>query len=478
MIGQFLLVILLLLSGVYIFKLSEKKESLKRRLVRYESIISQEEYQQELDDKVAAQHGQVVYLEEQYNALLRKIDDIKKEHQQDLDDKVAAQHNQVVYLEEQHNAFLRKIDEIKKELGAYEETLELQSFGFYEPKYNFIYSEDYVTQLKSLKLQQSQMISGDLAVECSTEWVIGKSKKEGDKLVKNFKKLILTIFNTECNAIIQKVKPGKVESSQSKIENKFKSLNQSAKVIRCRIIDDYLTLKTHELHLQYELECKKQEEQELSQQIQKETKNRQKLVKIEESIRKAEELEMKYQQEIDEIRQQSYQAAISQKEESNRKIEMLEIELQKAQKDRESAESQFRRVKSGHVYIISNIGSFGRDVYRICATKSIDETSYISVMNPVVPFPFDIHYKFFSEDVSETLRLLHDRFENKRVNKVNARREFFDVSMDEIVIAIGEIRKKTDALKNFSIEEKAPTAYEFRKTQQIQRGLQEKEKSA
>ena len=149
MIGQFLLVILLLLSGVYIFKLSEKKESLKRRLVRYESIISQEEYQQELDDKVAAQHGQVVYLEEQYNALLRKIDDIKKEHQQDLDDKVAAQHNQVVYLEEQHNAFLRKIDEIKKELGAYEETLELQSFGFYEPKYNFIYSEDYVTQLKS-----------------------------------------------------------------------------------------------------------------------------------------------------------------------------------------------------------------------------------------------------------------------------------------------------------------------------------------
>ena len=426
MIGQSLLGILLLLSGIYIFKLCEDKENLKRRLDRYESIISQEEYQQELDEKVTTQHSQVVYLEEQYET------------------------------------FSRKVDEIRKELGSYEENLELQSFGFYEPKYNFIYSEDYIIQLKSVKLQQRQMISADFAVECSTEWVVGESKKEGDKLVRNFKRLILTIFNTECNEIIQKVKPEKVEISQSRIENKFKSLNQSAKVIKCRIVDDYLILKTHELHLQYELECKRKDEKEVAQQIKQEEQDRRKIEKSEAEAREAEERERKYKQEIDEIRQDSNEK----NEELILRIEKLNQLIREAQSDREAAESRSRRIKSGHIFVLSNIGSLGKDVYRICSTKSVDEDIYISNMTPVVPFPFDIHFKFFSEDVSGTLKTLHERFQNQRLNTTNPRRDFFKVSFDEIKSAIGQIRQETGTLKNFTIEEKEPMAYEFRKAQQ------------
>ena len=426
MIGQSLLGILLLLSGIYIFKLCEDKENLKRRLDRYELIISQEEYQQELDEKVTTQHSQVVYLEEQYET------------------------------------FSRKVDEIRKELGSYEENLELQSFGFYEPKYNFIYSEDYIIQLKSVKLQQRQMISADFAVECSTEWVVGESKKEGDKLVRNFKRLILTIFNTECNEIIQKVKPEKVEISQSRIENKFKSLNQSAKVIKCRIVDDYLILKTHELHLQYELECKRKDEKEVAQQIKQEEQDRRKIEKSEAEAREAEERERKYKQEIDEIRQDSNEK----NEELILRIEKLNQLIREAQSDREAAESRSRRIKSGHIFVLSNIGSLGKDVYRICSTKSVDEDIYISNMTPVVPFPFDIHFKFFSEDVSGTLKTLHERFQNQRLNTTNPRRDFFKVSFDEIKSAIGQIRQETGTLKNFTIEEKEPMAYEFRKAQQ------------
>lgn len=467
MTSQLLLVILLLFSGVYIYVLCGEKENLNRELNQYAALSSQEGYREKLEDEILSKHNQVTYLEKQYEGFLRSIDSVKGklgilEEGLKFEDEIANKHNQVVYLEEQYENFLRKINEIKKELGSYEENLELQSFGFYEPKYNFIHSDDYIYQLKSIKLQQKQMISGDVAIACSTGWVVGESKKEGDKLVKNFKKLILTIFNTECDEIIQKVKPGKVEVSQSKVESKFKSLNRSAKVIRCNIADDYLILKIRELHLQYELECKRQEEKEIAQQIKQEDQDRRKIEKSELEAREAEERELKYKQEIDKIRRSSNEK----NEDLILEIEKLEQLVREAQSDREAAESRSRMIKSGHIFVISNIGSLGRDVYRICSTKSVNEDIYISNMTPIVPFPFDIHFKFFSEDVSGTLKALHERFQHQRLNTINPRRDFFKVSFDEIKSAIGKIRRETGTLKNFTIEEKAPVAYEFRKTQQ------------
>jgi hypothetical protein len=191
-------------------------------------------------------------------------------------------------------------------------------------------------------------------------------------------------------------------------------------------------------------------------------------------MREAEEREQKYQREIDEIRQKEISLARGEKEKYQEKLEQLESLLKEAQGDREAAEVRSRMIKAGHVFVVSNIGSFGRDIYRICATRSVDEDSYISGMTPVVPFPFDIHFKFFSGDVNETLRLLHEKFQDRRVNTANLRRDFFQVSFEEIVNAINAVRQQTGNLKNFTVEEKVPTAYEYRKTQQ-QKGRQNEE---
>ena len=85
------------------------------------------------------------------------------------------------------------------------------------------------------------------------------------------------------------------------------------------------------------------------------------------------------------------------------------------------------------------------------------------VPNPSVPFPFDVHFKFFSEDASDTLRQLHQRFNERRINKANERRDFFRVSLDEIFQAVEEIKKETGALKNIQFE-KVAQAYEYRRT--------------
>ncbi|WP_256423080.1 GIY-YIG nuclease family protein [Tolypothrix sp. PCC 7910] len=132
--------------------------------------------------------------------------------------------------------------------------------------------------------------------------------------------------------------------------------------------------------------------------------------------------------------------------------------------------SESRRLKSGYVYVVSNIGSLGRDVYRICMTSRGDE--YIKEMNPNVPFQFDIHFKIYSEDASDTLQQLHQLFDDKRVNIVNSRRDFFKVSMDEIEQAVKAIKKKTGLLRIDEFEQ-APQAYEYRQTLAIRKKNQQ-----
>jgi hypothetical protein len=144
-------------------------------------------------------------------------------------------------------------------------------------------------------------------------------------------------------------------------------------------------------------------------------------------------------------------------------VQNLKNLIAKATGDRERATSRSKMIKSGVIYVLSNTGSLGRDVYRICMTKSSKPDDYVREMTPIVPFPFDIHFRIESEDASDTLERLRTCFSNRRVNLINGRREFFRVSFDEINQAIDEIAKQTGVLKNIHCE-RVPEAYEYRRT--------------
>jgi Domain of unknown function (DUF4041) len=428
---------LLIVSGCWIYNLTEQNTSLRYTLQRYSSITSQENFEIELNQEIRNKQAEANRLKDACSSLAAKV------------------------------------QELKREVSHFGEAVELQSFGFYEPQYDFISSEDYRYQLKEIIAQQKRMMVGRTAIYSPTDWTMDDSKKDKEKLVKNFKQLILIIFNTECSEAIRKVKPGRFEKSRSEIESRFKILNKSSQVIGCSISPDYLILKINELHLQYELESKRQEEREISQQLKQDEQDQRKLEKAELEMREAEEKEYKYQQEIDEIRrtlessnQKKLIIAEDEKEKLRLKIELLEVSLKEVQTNYEEAENRSRMIKAGHVFIVSNIGSFGREVYRICATRSIDEDNYISSMRSIVPFPFGVHYKFFSSDVNETLKLLHDKFQDRRVNTANPRRDFFYVNFEEITEAINDVKQLTGKLKNFTIQEKEPNADEYNRTQQ------------
>jgi hypothetical protein len=131
-------------------------------------------------------------------------------------------------------------------------------------------------------------------------------------------------------------------------------------------------------------------------------------------------------------------------------VERLRVQLAEAEAKSIRAISLAQITKTGYVYVISNIGSFGRDVFKIGLTRRLDPMDRVWELGDAsVPFPFDVHIMIASDDAPKLERALHESFHKKRINRVNPRKEFFRVAIDEIVKAVrehhGEVEYKADA---------------------------------
>ena len=101
-------------------------------------------------------------------------------------------------------------------------------------------------------------------------------------------------------------------------------------------------------------------------------------------------------------------------------------------------------IKAGYVYVISNIGSFGENVYKIGMTRRLEPMERIDELGGAsVPFKFDVHAMIFSDNAPALEAALHRAFENKKLNMVNRRREFFNVTLDEIEEVVKKNYDKT-----------------------------------
>jgi len=142
-------------------------------------------------------------------------------------------------------------------------------------------------------------------------------------------------------------------------------------------------------------------------------------------------------------------------------IEMLELHLSEAQLQKQRAISMAQQTKRGHVYIISNIGSFGESVYKIGMTRRLEPTDRVKELGDAsVPFQFDIHAMIFCEDAPSLENALHRAFTDRKINMLNYRKEFFNVTIDEIESKIGELGIDTEFTR-------LPEAMEYRETQAI-----------
>lgn len=290
------------------------------------------------------------------------------------------------------------------------------------------------------------MIKDKTAAIGAVEWTVNGSAAEGRKQVNQTLRLLLRAFNGECDAAIAKVRYNNVTTMQARISRSHEAINRLAAVQRCTITPEYLDLKMQELYLAHEYQEKVQAEKEEQRRIREEMREEAIAAReLERAVEEAIKEEERYTSALVRARKEVAEAVGTRQKRLQYKITELERRLAEAQVNMERAKSRAEMTRSGHVYVISNIGSFGEEVYKIGMTRRLDPEERVRELGGAsVPFRFDVHAMIYSEDAPGLEAELHRLFDDKRVNLENRRREFFRVSLEEIEEAVkerhGEIR--------------------------------------
>ena len=254
-----------------------------------------------------------------------------------------------------------------------------------------------------------------------------------------FRSMVLAL-EAEIENILYSMQYGKLETAVASVReltSKYYQIvsqgNQSIAGTLKRFIGQiesmYLDVVSTEYEYYVQRERAREEQRALKEQMRQEAEERKRL---EQERKKVEAEEQKYRQEIERITEQMQQAHDAELETLRKRLaEMTEMIGQVEEKKAEIINLQ--NGKAGTVYIISNIGSFGDDVFKIGMTRRLEPQERVNELGDAsVPFPFDVHSFIFSEDAVALESALHKELNNRRVNKVNLRKEFFHVSADEL----------------------------------------------
>lgn len=425
-------------------------------------------------EALTARFQSVVDIDAERQRVVNEISEIRAQHgverQRVINElgQIRAQHEQtLVQLQRQHAAantdlhgVQMQLNRVRAELAALDEEAHLQSFGFYTPRYNFASSERYQAKLDEVRERQKQMLKDKTAASCAIEWTVNGSAAEGRKQINQTLKLMLRAFNGECDAAIAKVKYNNVHVMEARIEKAREAINDLAEIQKCIISASYLQLKLDELHLAHEYEEKVQAEKEEQRRIREQMREEEQAQReLEKARQDAEKEEKRYADALRKAQEDAAKADGNKQQKLLAQIAELEKKLAEAHTNKERALSRAQQTRSGHVYIISNIGSFGEHVYKIGMTRRLDPMDRVKELGDAsVPFEFDVHAIIYADDAPKLENTLHRAFDHRRVNRVNEKKEFFKVQIEEIVDLVKKHhRAEVDIVVT-------ATAEEYRKT--------------
>ena len=253
--------------------------------------------------------------------------------------------------------------------------------------------------------------------------------------INNNIKQIIRCLNSECDNILINISTKNIDAMRNKISKCYESLNKIFMVDGVQLSRKVLEYKLDELNLVYTYELKKEQEREQQKAIKEQMVEEEKVRReIEKQKAKIEKDQTQFSNEITKLMSylQKSQNDIE-KQLYVDKIKDLEEKLKELEQEKEMVLEREANARAGFVYVISNIGSFGEDVYKIGMTRRLEPMDRIKELSSAsVPFEFDVHAMIFSENAPELENALHKHFEQQSVNRVNLRKEFFKVSIDEI----------------------------------------------
>lgn len=422
----------------------KSKQELKTEIEQLNVEISR------LNGLLLPEHNDLVTLKAEIAALTAK----KSELAASIGDLSADIAKKTQELSELHAA----ADEKEKEIYKLTTEIEMQEFGIYTPTYDFATSDLYKLALKNLRDMQKEAIKNGVAVMASSQLTVDGSVSKGTKMLKDIQKLLLRAFNSECDDIIEHVRLSNAQLSGERICKSAAQISKLAANWKLQLSDQYIQYKLQEMHLALDFQQKKAEEKEHIRALKEQQREEARVQKeIEEARKRLQKEQAHYNNALSTILERI--AASGETAELLEKKEELLSHLDDTQKAIQDVDYREANKRAGYVYVISNVGAFGENVYKIGMTRRLDPMERVDELGDAsVPFRFDVHALIFSDDAPSLENALHAAFESKKVNKVNHRREFFRVTLDEIK---NEVRKNFDKTVEWA---DIPEADEYRQS--------------
>lgn len=357
---------------------------------------------------------------------------------------VTETHRRVAQAEEEHQETLERLtkeeETLQEKLRPMRVQVKLEEAGFTEYPHPAKDSVELGLELRDLRKSVQMSVRNYSAVSSLDEIQVPTTKTQRNKVARDTAKLALTAFNSQVDTIITSATIRNYENSLAKIMKVADTVERLGASSGVRISPDYINQRIRELDLSLRFYEAKALEKDLE---------RERRAELREQARAEKELQT--EKERLEKERQHYLNVLNAVRDSGdaEEIAKIEAQIQEIENGLSDVEQRNANIRAGYVYVISNLGAFGPNMVKIGMTRRLDPMDRVKELGDAsVPFGFDIHALFFSEDAVSVEAELHRRFALKRVNQINLRREFFYATpsevRDELVQITGNLLEFTE----------------------------------
>lgn len=316
----------------------------------------------------------------------------------------------------------------------------LQAVGIYRYHHPLENAEEYREQLRDLQGRIKDAVRQGHAIEASEMFTFDNSLAKGRRMVADLSKLMLRAYNAEADNCVRSLRAGNVLTAKKRLEASVTSIAKLGSMMEMHVHPDYHQLRIEEIELTADFLMKQQEEKERAREERERLREE----------RKAEQELAAERERLDKERTH-YANALAALQASGEGEDTSDLEAKLAELDQAIEQNDYRaaNIRAGYVYVISNRGAFGDHVVKIGMTRRLEPQDRIRELGDAsVPFPFDVHALFFSDDAIALENELHEAFADRKLNRVNERREFFFATPAEVreVLAakVGSLLEFTD----------------------------------
>lgn len=363
-------------------------------------------------------------------------------------------HRQIREHQDETTRVRSELAAMRQEIVETREEQILQEAGVYTFHHPLDDSVAYKAAIERLRsdIKAANLKDGG-AIETAQSWTVNGSAAEGRKMITDFSKLMLRAYNAEADNLVRGLKPYRLANAKDRLEKVAFTIEKLGKTMSIRVAPSYHRLRLRELELTADyvekLAREKEQEREERERLREERKAQQELERERQRLQK----------------EQSHYANALAALEANGDVEGAQrLRDQLADVEKAIADVDYRaaNARAGYVYVISNIGAFGESMIKVGMTRRLEPMDRVRELGDAsVPFTFDVHALFFAEDAVGIEAEMHRRLADRRVNRVNLRREFFHATPTEARDHLAELAGE---LLTF---EETPEALEFHQSRSL-----------